>query len=216
MLISPRARRQVLQCFWSERSSSCASYRDVELILAERGVIVSHEGIRWWYLKFGASFAYNLRWRRPQPGDKWNLDKWYLDDVFIRIQRELHYLWRAVDQDGIVLEETDVCNTAQPHPAARAGKAFIECDRWYPSSKSCSDCGLICDKMTLDVRAWTCAHCGAHHDRDTNAARNIRDEGLRILAAGGVASASRGNGRPKPRRNPRSKAVPVEARSPRL
>jgi putative transposase len=102
------------------------------------------------------------------------------------------------------------------YKAARAGKAFITCDRWYPSSNSCSDCGSIRDKMTLDVRAWTCAHCGAHHDRDINAAKNIRDEGLRILAAGAVAFASRGNGRPKPRRNPRSKAVPVEARSPRL
>ena len=75
------------------------SFRDVELILAERGVFVSYESIRRWCLKFGASFAYNLRRRRPRPGDKW-----YLDEVFIRIQDELHYLWRAVDQDGIVLD----------------------------------------------------------------------------------------------------------------
>ena len=99
------------------------------------------------------------------------------------------------------------------YKAARAGKAFIKCDRWYPSSKACSECGSICDKMPLDVRTWTCAHCGTHHDRDINAAINIRDEGVRILAAGAVVSASRGSGRPKPRRNPRSKAVPVEARS---
>ena len=78
------------------------------------------------------------------------------------------------------------------YKAARAGKAFLKCDRWYPSSKACSECGSICDKMPLDVRAWTCANCSAHHDRDINAARNIRDEGLRILAAGAVASASRG------------------------
>lgn len=75
------------------------SFRDVELILAERGLIVSYESIRRWCLKFGASFADNLRRRRPRPGDKWHLDK-----VFIRIQGELHYLWRAVDQDGIVLD----------------------------------------------------------------------------------------------------------------
>jgi len=99
------------------------------------------------------------------------------------------------------------------YKAARAGKAFIKCDRWYPSSKTCSSCGSICDKMPLDVRAWTCVHCGAHHDRDINAATNIRAEGLRILAGGAPAAASGGNGRPKPRRNPRSKAVPVEARS---
>jgi putative transposase len=62
-------------------------------------VIVSYESIRRWCLKFGASFANNLRRRRPWPGDKW-----YLDEVFIRIRGELHYLWRAVDQDGIVLD----------------------------------------------------------------------------------------------------------------
>ena len=75
------------------------SFRDVELILAERGVIVSYESIRRWCLKFGASFAGRLRRRRPRPGDKW-----HFDEVFIRIQGELHYLWRAVDQDGVVLD----------------------------------------------------------------------------------------------------------------
>lgn len=75
------------------------SFRDVQLILAERGVIVSYESIRRWCLKFGASFASSLRRRRPRPGDKW-----HLDEVFIRIQGELHSLWHAVDQDGIVLD----------------------------------------------------------------------------------------------------------------
>jgi putative transposase len=75
------------------------SFRDVELILAERGVTVSYESIRRWCLKFGASFANSLRRRRPRPGDKW-----HLDEVFIRIQGELHYLWRAVDQNGVVLD----------------------------------------------------------------------------------------------------------------
>jgi putative transposase len=75
------------------------SFRDVELILAERGVIVSYESIRRWCLKFGASFADKLRRRRRQPGDKW-----HLDEVFIRVQGELQYLWRAVDQGGVVLD----------------------------------------------------------------------------------------------------------------
>ena len=64
------------------------------------------------------------------------------------------------------------------YKAARAGKAFLKCDRWYPSSKACSECGSICDKMPLDVRAWTCVHCGTHHDRDINAAINIRNFAL--------------------------------------
>jgi putative transposase len=75
------------------------SFRDVELMLAERGVIVSYESIRRWCLKFGASFADMLRRRRAQPGDKW-----HMDEVFIRIQGELRYLWRAVDQNGVVLD----------------------------------------------------------------------------------------------------------------
>jgi len=75
------------------------SLRDVELILAERGIVVTHESIRHWCLKFGADFARRLRRRRPQPGDTW-----HLDEVFIRIRGMLHYLWRAVDQHGVVLD----------------------------------------------------------------------------------------------------------------
>jgi putative transposase len=79
------------------------------------------------------------------------------------------------------------------YKARNDGKAFVKCDRWYPSSKICNACGMICDKLPLDIRVWDCAGCGAHHDRDINAATNIRDEGLRILAAGNAASASGGN-----------------------
>ena len=75
------------------------SLRDVELILAERGVIVTHESVRHWCRKFGADFARRLRRRRPKPGDTW-----HLDEVFIRINGVLHYLWRAVDQHGVVLD----------------------------------------------------------------------------------------------------------------
>ena len=75
------------------------SLRDVQLILAERGVTVTHESIRRWVLRFGADFAGRLRKRRPRPGDTWNLD-----EVFLRIGGELHYLWRAVDQHGVVLD----------------------------------------------------------------------------------------------------------------
>jgi putative transposase len=75
------------------------SLRDVELILAERGVMVAHESIRRWCLKFGQDFASRLRRRRPRPGDTW-----HLDEVFLRIRGTLHYLWRAVDQHGVVLD----------------------------------------------------------------------------------------------------------------
>jgi len=75
------------------------SLRDIELILAERGVVVSHESIRRWCLRFGADFAAKLRKRRPRPGDTW-----HMDEVYLRINGVLHYLWRAVDQDGVVLD----------------------------------------------------------------------------------------------------------------
>ena len=75
------------------------SLRDVELILAERGIAVTHESIRQWCLRFGADFARKLRRRRPRPGDTW-----HLDEVFLRINGVLHYLWRAVDQNGVVLD----------------------------------------------------------------------------------------------------------------
>jgi putative transposase len=75
------------------------SLRDVELILAERGIVVSYETVRRGCKKFAASFADRVRRHRPRPGDKW-----YMDEVFIRIQGVQHYLWRAVDQDGVVLD----------------------------------------------------------------------------------------------------------------
>ncbi len=74
-------------------------YRDVEELLAERGVILTYETVRQWCRKFGQQYANALRRRRPRPGDKW-----HLDEVFVRINGVTHYLWRAVDQDGIVLD----------------------------------------------------------------------------------------------------------------
>jgi putative transposase len=79
------------------------SLRDVEPILALRGVTVSYESIRDWAIRFGRQFAATLTRRRPKPGDKW-----YLEEVFIRILGKilgkLHYLWRAADQNGAVLD----------------------------------------------------------------------------------------------------------------
>jgi len=75
------------------------SLREVELIHAERGVVVTHESIRQWGIRFGADFARRLGRHRPRPGDTWRLD-----EVFLRINGERHYLWRAVGQHGVVLD----------------------------------------------------------------------------------------------------------------
>jgi putative transposase len=75
------------------------SLRMVEEMLAARGILVSHETVRQWALKFGQGYANQIRQRLPAPGDKW-----HLDEVVISIAGKKHWLWRAVDQHGIVLD----------------------------------------------------------------------------------------------------------------
>ncbi len=75
------------------------SLRNVDELLAARGVVVSHETVRQWALKFGQGFANQIRRRLPRAGDKW-----HLDEVVVKIAGVQHWLWRAVDQDGTVLD----------------------------------------------------------------------------------------------------------------
>nr|WP_017294477.1 RNA-guided endonuclease TnpB family protein [Geminocystis herdmanii] len=78
------------------------------------------------------------------------------------------------------------------------GGLLLEIDRWFPSSKTCSNCLYQMSEMPLDVREWTCPSCGAVHDRDENASKNIRAKGIRIIQTDGIAvSASGGTVRPK-------------------
>ncbi|GAA0421201.1 hypothetical protein Aca07nite_10730 [Actinoplanes capillaceus] len=72
------------------------------------------------------------------------------------------------------------------------GRDLVVIDRWYPSSKVCSACGHLTEKMPLNVRSWTCP-CGAVHDRDVNAARNILAAGLAVSACGAGVRPQRGN-----------------------
>jgi putative transposase len=75
------------------------SFRDVEELMSNRGVSLSYETIREWCFKFGQTYANGLRRRSPRPGDQW-----HLDEVFLKINGRVHYLWRAVDQDGDLLD----------------------------------------------------------------------------------------------------------------
>ena len=77
----------------------CLSFRDVEDLLAQQGVSVSYETIRQWCQTFGLEYARKLRRRRGRMGDTW-----YLDELLVTIQGRRHYLWRAVDQDGDVID----------------------------------------------------------------------------------------------------------------
>ena len=91
------------------------SPRDVETILAARGVVVLYESIRDWGLCFGQQFANTLKRRRPKPGDKW-----HLDEVFLCVRGKMHYLCRAVDQHGNVLDIL-----VQSGRSAKAAKRFF-------------------------------------------------------------------------------------------
>jgi putative transposase len=75
------------------------SLREVELMMAYRGIQLSYETIRRWCDTFGASYAAKLKRKRPKLGDKW-----FLDEVFLKINGVQHYLWRAVDQQGTVID----------------------------------------------------------------------------------------------------------------
>ena len=94
------------------------SYRDVEDLLAERGLDVSYETVRRWFLKFGTQVARNLRRARPTPSDYW-----HLDEMVIVIRGQRHWLWRAVDNEGELLDFL-----VQPKRSAKAA-ASVEAKR---------------------------------------------------------------------------------------
>jgi len=77
----------------------CLSFREVEELLAERGLTVTYETVRQWCQKFGPAYARKLKKRQGRLGDTW-----HIDEVFVTIQGEQQYLWRAVDQDGDVID----------------------------------------------------------------------------------------------------------------
>ncbi|WP_411194441.1 IS6 family transposase [Rhodococcus erythropolis] len=91
-------REIIAHCVWLYHRFTL-SFRDIELLMAERGIEVIYETIRTWCTRFGPEYARRLRRRQPQTGDKW-----HLDEVFVTIDGVRKYLWRAVDQHGNVLD----------------------------------------------------------------------------------------------------------------
>ena len=109
------------------------------------------------------------------------------------------------DNQTVVIEDLNVAGMLRNHCLARAisgaawsdlrgmleykcgwyGRDLIVAGRWFPSSKTCSDCGHQIGALPLSIREWVCPACGVRHDRDINAARNIRAAGLAVLACGG-------------------------------
>ncbi len=108
-----------------------------------------------------------------------------LENLAIRNMVKNHYLASAISQVGW----GQFC-TMLKYKAEQEGKVYLEIDRFFPSSKTCNVCLNQVSNLPLDVRYWDCSSCGTKHiDRDINAAKNIRDEGLRLLASGTGATA---------------------------
>ena len=112
----------------------CMSFRDVEDLLAERGIIVSYETIRQWCGKFGPDYARRLKRRQGRLGDTW-----FLDEVFVAINGQRQYLWRAVDQDGDLIDLL-----VQPRRDGRAARRFF---RQLLKSQRQEPCRLVTDKL---------------------------------------------------------------------
>ena len=151
------------------------SHRDVEDLLAERGIIVSREAIRLWCIKFGALYAQRLKRRHRGYGDTF-----YIDDVFVKINGKQYYLWRAVDQDG---EVVDVYLQAKRDGAA--AKRFFR--RLLKSSGS-EPRRIVTDKL----RSYPVAHRGVVPDaihvtdqyannraEQSHEATRVRERGMR-------------------------------------
>ena len=138
------------------------SFRDVEDLLAERGLDISYETARRWFLKFGGLIARNLRRRRPTPSDYW-----HLDEMVIVIRGRRHWLWRAVDNEGEVLDFL-----VQPKRNARAAlklmRKLLKRQGWAPTR-------IVTDKLRSYHVAFRALGLSAEHidhKRSNNRAEN--------------------------------------------
>jgi putative transposase len=131
----------------------CLSFRDVEDLLAERGIIVSYEAIRIWCQKFGPDYARKLKRRQGRLGDIW-----HLDEVFIRINGQQQYLWRAVDQDGDVIDIL-----VQPRRDQHAAERFF---RRLLRGQGKEPLRIITDKLRSYSAAMRTILSGVNHNTE--------------------------------------------------
>jgi putative transposase len=111
-----------------------------------------------------------------------------VEDLSVKNMMKNHFLAQAIGDVGwsMFLEMLK-------YKTEQAGKGYIEVDRFFPSTKACSNCLNINNSISLNTRAWTCTKCKKTHDRDINASKNIRNEALRMIAAGIAGTARGGN-----------------------
>lgn len=148
--------------------------------------------------------------RKVKGSNNWQKAKVKVGRAYARIaDRRRDHLHKVTtrlvrENQSVVIEDLQVRNMVRNHSLARAisdaawrdlrgmleykcdwyGRDLAVVDRWFPSSKVCSACGFTATSMPLNVREWVCTNCGVTHDRDVNAAVNLRAAGLAVLACG--------------------------------
>ncbi len=132
------------------------SFRDIEDLLAERGLDISYETVRRWFLKFGTPIAANLRRIRPNASDHW-----HLDEMVIVIQRGRYWLWRAVDNEGEVLDFL-VQRKRDARAAKKLMKKLLKKHGFAPSK-------IMTDKLRSYPAAFRAIGLVAEHDRSLRA-----------------------------------------------
>jgi putative transposase len=143
------------------------SYREIEEMLAERGVDVSYETIRSWFLKFGPGIAANLRCLRPRPSNHW-----HLDEMAVRINGKKHWLWRAVDNEG---EELDFLVQTR-----RNAKAARELMKKLLKKQGFAPTRLVTDRLASYPAAFRSLGLTAEHERGLRANNRAENSHLPI------------------------------------
>jgi len=128
------------------------SYRDVEDLVAERGIDVSYETVRRWVLKFGPAFARQLRQRRPRPSARW-----HLDEMVVRIGGERMYLWRAVDHEGEILDML-VQRRRDKRAAVKLMRTLLKKQGFAPAT-------IVTDKLGSYAAAFRNLRLSARHEQ---------------------------------------------------
>jgi len=134
----------------------CLSFRDVEDLVAERGILVSYETIRLWCQKFGVDYVRKLKRRQGRLGDHW-----HVDEVFLRINGQLQYLWRAIDQDGEVIDIL-----VQPRRDRRAAERFF---RRLLRGQGREPLHIITDRLRSYSAAIRTSFCNVAHTTESYA-----------------------------------------------
>jgi putative transposase len=132
------------------------SFRDVEDLVAERGIDVSYETVRRWVLKFGPAFARQLRQRRPRPSARW-----HLDEMVVRIGGERMYLWRAVDHEGEILDML-VQRRRDKHAAVKLMRTLLKKRSFAPAT-------IVTDKLRSYAAAFRDLWLSARHEQGLRA-----------------------------------------------